>query len=57
MKSLKREWSQGGSYYNFFKETHGITFKIIDTFSERIASGRHKKLTSDGVVGIILKIQ
>ena len=56
MKDLKTSWEPGGDNYKYWNEKHGVTFKIVDTFSEIKASGRHKKLTSDGIVGVVLEV-
>jgi len=56
MESLQKNWKPGGNYYDYFHKTYGVDIKIIDTFSEVKASGQHKKLTKDGIVGVILKI-
>ena len=56
LKQLMDDWSQGGTYYNYWNEKHGVIPKIVDTFTEVHASGRHKKLSDDGIVGIELKI-
>jgi len=57
MKTIKTNWSKGGHYYDYFEKEYGIKFKIVNTFEELNAKGRHKKLTSDGIVGVELKIQ
>ncbi len=56
LKLLQKDWKSGGYMYDYFYKEYGIKFKIIDTFSEFKAEGRHKKLTKDGIVGIVLKI-
>ena len=56
MKQLEDSWKPGGSNYDYWNKEHGVTFKIVDTFSEIKASGRHKKLTSDGIVGVVLDV-
>jgi hypothetical protein len=56
MKQLEDSWKKGGSNYDFWNKEHGVDFKIVDTFSEVKALGRHKKLTSDGIVGVVLKV-
>lgn len=52
MKALKKEWSKGGAYYDFFLEEYGVKCKIVDSFTEIQATGRHKKLTDNGIVGV-----
>ena len=56
MKDLKNLWSTDGAYGKYFKDTYGIEFKVVDEFSEFKASGKHKKLSDDGIVGIELKV-
>lgn len=56
METLKKSWSPGGEYYEYFLKEYGIKFKIVNTFSEFKAKGRHKKLTTDGIVGVELEI-
>ena len=56
MKQLEDSWKKGGSNYDYWNKEHGVDFKIVDTFSEIKAQGRHKKLTSDGIVGVVLKV-
>ena len=56
MKQLVDSWKKGGSNYDYWNKEHGVDFKIVDTFSEVKALGRHKKLTSDGIVGVVLKV-
>lgn len=56
MKQLEDSWKKGGSNYDYWNKEHGVDFKIVDTFSEVKAEGRHKKLTKDGIVGIVLKV-
>jgi hypothetical protein len=56
MKQLEDSWKTGGTNYDYWNKEYGLDFKIVDTFSEVRASGRHKKLTSDGIVGVVLKV-
>jgi len=56
LKQLVDSWKKGGSNYDYWNKEHGVDFKIVDTFSEVKAQGRHKKLTSDGIVGVVLKV-
>jgi hypothetical protein len=56
MKQLEDSWKKGGSNYDFWNKEYGVDFKIVDTFSEIKAQGKHKKLTSDGIVGVVLKV-
>lgn len=54
LNTLSDYWSPGGMYFEYFKNEMGIEPQIVDTFMEIKAKGRHKKLTDDGVVGVIL---
>ena len=56
MKQLEDSWKKGGSNYDYWNKEYGVDFKIVDTFSEVKAQGRHKKLTKDGIVGVVLKV-
>ena len=56
MKQLEDSWKKGGSNYDYWNKEYGVDFKIVDTFSEIKAEGRHKKLTKDGIVGVVLKV-
>lgn len=55
MKNLKTSWQPYGHYYEYFKNQYGVVVRIVDTFSEPKARGRHKKLSTDGIVGVELK--
>ncbi len=58
MKQLINGWTtSNGDYASHFKKEYGISFKLIDKFEMLKATGRYKKLTTDGIVGIILKVQ
>jgi len=57
MDFLVKSWKPGGHNYKYWNEEHGVTPKIVDTFSEIKATGRHKKLTKDGIVGVVLDIK
>ena len=56
MKQLEDSWKKGGNNYDYWNKEYGVDFKIVDTFSEIKAQGRHKKLTKDGIVGVVLKV-
>ena len=56
MKQLEDSWKKGGSNYDYWNKEYGVDFKIVDTFSELKASGKHKKLTTNGIVGVVLKV-
>jgi hypothetical protein len=56
MKQLEDSWKKGGSNYDYWNKEYGVDFKIVDTFTEIQAEGRHKKLTTDGIVGVVLKV-
>ncbi len=59
LKSLKNQWVDSkGSYYKYFNEEHGIEFELVDSFMKVHAqTAKEKRLTKDGIVGIILKIK
>ncbi len=59
LKSLKNEWVDSkGSYYKYFNEEHEINFELVDSFIKVNAqTAKEKRLTKDGIVGIILKIK
>ena len=58
METLKKQWTHPeGSYAKYFWDELGVSFKLEGEFDEINAKGRHKKLTSDGVVGIELSIK
>jgi len=56
MKQLVDSWKKGGHNHDYWIDNGAKSIKIVDTFSEIKASGRHKKLTKDGIVGVELKI-
>jgi len=56
LKQLVDSWKPGGHYYDYWFKKYGVKAKITDTFSEIKATGRHKKLTTDGIVGVVLDI-
>ncbi len=58
MKFLKDEWtSKGGAYYDYFNDEHNITFKLENEFMQVKADKKFKKLTDDGIVGILISIK
>lgn len=58
LDSLVKSWTKAdGTYAKFFKEKHGVSFKLVDTFTMMKATGRYKKVTDNGIVGIVLKVQ
>lgn len=56
IENLVRNWSPGGDMYEYFNKHYGLDFDIVHAFSEFKASGRHRKLTDNGIVGVELKI-
>ncbi len=56
LKEVIASWSKGGHNYEYFQSEYGIKMKIIDTFNELQARGKHKKLSAGGIVGVELKI-
>jgi len=57
LKELIKEWSPKGSYYQYFKDEYGCNLKIVDSFIEAKATGKHKKLSKDGIIGVELKVE
>lgn len=57
LKQLKNSWSKGGHFYKYFVEEHGMVPVIEDSFIEFNARGRHKKLSTNGIVGVILSFK
>ena len=59
LKALIKDWTdvKSGSTAMYFKQEHDVTFKLADQFEMVRAQGRYKKLTSDGIVGIVLKVK
>ena len=41
----------------YFKDEYGCDLKIVDSFIEPKATGKHKKLSKDGIVGVEIKVQ
>ena len=56
LEALVKEWSKGGSYHQYFLDEYGCNLEIVDKFIEPKATGKHKRYTKDGVIGIELKI-
>ena len=58
LKHLRDEWTKpSGSYAKYFKDEHNVTFKLVDEFEDLRASGSwYKKITTDGIVSITLKV-
>jgi len=57
MDDLKRAWSPGGHYYNYFVDDLKMKPEIVSSFSEMKASGRHKKFTDSGIVAVELSFE
>ncbi|MBC8147268.1 MAG: hypothetical protein H8E98_04720 [Bacteroidetes bacterium] len=57
MDNLVKSWKPGGHNYKYWNEEYGVKPTIVDQFSEIKATGRHKKLTKDGIVGVVLNIK
>lgn len=58
LNSIKKDWSPGGTYHNYFKENYGVNLEVKDSFSDFKATGRHKKMYGDsGVVGVHVSIE
>ena len=57
LASLVKSWKPGGSYYDYFKKTYGAHIQVVNSFQEIKATGRHKKFSKNGVVGVELKVE
>ena len=57
MDDLKKAWSPGGTYYEYFTKDLKYQPEIVSTFSEFKATGRHKKYTDDGIVAVELSFE
>jgi hypothetical protein len=57
LESLKKSWLPGGTYYEYFINEVKLKPTIVSAFSEFKATGRHKKVTSDGIVGVELSFE
>jgi len=57
LKTLKKSWSPGGRMYKTVTDDTGAKLEIVDSFIEVKAQGRHKKITEDGIVGLVIKVQ
>jgi len=58
LQHLRDEWTKpSGSYTKYFKDEHNVTFKLVDEFKDLRATGKwYKKITTDGIVSITLKV-
>lgn len=57
MDQLIKSWTTpNGTNAKFFKSEYGVSFKLVNQFSQVKAEGRYKKLTKDGIVGVVLKV-
>ncbi len=57
LKNLKDNWTGNGTYAKMMRDDFGVEFEVVDEFEQAVAHGKYKKLTKDGIVGIILKIK
>ena len=57
MDDLKKAWSPGGTYYEYFTKDLKYQPEIVSTFSEFKATGRHKKYTDNGIVAVELSFE
>jgi uncharacterized protein YbjQ (UPF0145 family) len=57
LDNLVTAWSKGGDYHKYFADEYGCDLKVVDSFEEMKATGKHKKLGKDGIVGVEIKIQ
>jgi len=56
LADLVKDWSSGGTYHKYFLDEYGCNLKIVDKFIEPKATGKHKKLSKDGIIGVELEI-
>ena len=57
VKRMISAWTTpNGSYAQYFKSEYGVTFKLVDKFTLISATGRYKKVSDDGIAGIILSV-
>jgi hypothetical protein len=56
LNSLIKSWKKGGHNYEYWIENGAKSIKVVDSFIEVKASGKHKKLSNDGIIGVELKI-
>ena len=52
--AMVEEWSDGGHYHTYFKDELGVDLKVESSFYETVATGRYKKISDAGVVGIVV---
>ena len=57
LDNLVTAWSKGGDYHKYFADEYGCDLKVVDSFEEMKATGKHKKLGKDGIVGVEIKVQ
>jgi hypothetical protein len=57
LKNLISEWSKDGHFYDYFMKEYSIEPTIISSFSEIKATGKHKKFTDNGIVGVELSFK
>jgi hypothetical protein len=57
LKDLVSNWSPKGMYYEYFKNEFDSELKIVDSFIEAKATGKHKKYSKDGIVAVELQVQ
>ncbi len=55
-EAMVAEWSAGGSYHTYFKDELGVDLKVESSFCEMVATGRYKKISDAGVVGIVVSV-
>ena len=54
---LVKDWSPRGTYHEYFKDEYGCNLVVVDKFIEPKATGRHKKLSKDGIVGVEIQVK
>ena len=55
LNTLYNYWTEGGSFYQYF-ELQGMKVEVVGKFTEYKATGRHKRLTDTGIVGLQLNV-
>ena len=56
MEQLRVGWLPSVTFLNYFYDEYGVKVKIVDDFVEMTATGRHKKFSKNGIVGIVIKV-
>jgi len=57
LDKLTKSWiDPNGHNAKYWKDEYGVSFKLVDQFIQNDAEGRYKKITKNGIVGVILKV-